>query len=103
MKNSNQNHHEAQPIEIQSKRFGYFPKSFRWRGKRYDIQAIERIWARGFAAWNRAFSLADSTKNRFGKSNKAPRLYFRVRCRDGVFDLYQDLRADTWHLCAMNS
>lgn len=74
-------HHE-QPVQVQEKRFGYFPKTFRWRGKRYDVQAIERIWA---------------------KSRRMPRLYFRVRCRDGIFDLYQDLRADTWHLCAVRA
>jgi hypothetical protein len=69
-------------VQVQEKRFGYFPKAFRWRGKRYDVQAIERTWAR---------------------SRSAPRLYFRVRCRDGIFELCQDLRADTWHLSAMRT
>ncbi len=66
-----------QTVEIQEKRFGYFPKAFRWHGKRYDVQAVERCW-----------TIARS----------APRLCFRVRCAEGTFDLFQDIRADTWHL-----
>jgi len=100
----NQNRRQEQPVQVQEKRFGYFPKAFRWRGKRYDVQAIERTWARGFAAWNRAFPI-DESDDRVGtkKSRSAPRLYFRVRCRDGIFDLCQDLRADTWHLSGTRS
>jgi len=64
-------------VEMQEKRFGYFPKAFRWHGHRYDVQAVERCWTR---------------------AQKTPRLYFRVRCREGMFDLYQDVRANTWHL-----
>ena len=80
MKMLNQNHRREQPVEVQEKRFGYFPKAFRWQGKRYHVEAVERCWA---------------------KSRQVPRLYFRVRCRDGIFDLYQDLRADTWHLATV--
>jgi hypothetical protein len=64
-------------VEIQEKRFGYFPKVFRWRGKRYYVQAVERCW--------------NATKS-------APQLCFRVRCRDGLFDLYQNVRDNTWRL-----
>jgi hypothetical protein len=100
----NQNLDREQPVEVQEKRFGYFPKSFRWHGKRYDVQAIERTWSRDFAAWNQAISNHASTrKNGAKQSRRAPRLYFRVRCHDGIFDLCQDLRADTWHLSAMHS
>ena len=67
----------AEPVEIQEKRFGYFPKVFRWHGKRYDVQAVERCWT---------------------VANRAPRLYFRVRCSEGLFDLYQNIRENTWHL-----
>lgn len=69
-------------VEIQEKRFGYFPKVFRWHGKRYDVQVIERCWT---------------------VSKSAPRLYFRVRCREGIFDLYQDLHANTWHLIPLRA
>ncbi len=64
-------------VEIQEKRFGYFPKTFRWHGKRYDVQAIERCWT---------------------ITRRAPRLCFRVRCSEGTFDLAQDVRANIWHL-----
>lgn len=103
MKILNQSHRREQPVEVQEKRFGYFPKAFRWHGKRYDVQAIERTWARGFAAWNQAVPRDDSLKNRAKRSRRVPRLYFRVRCRDGIFDLCQDLRADTWHLSALST
>ena len=89
----------VEPVEIQEKRFGYFPKTFRWQGKRYNVEAVERTWARGFAAWNRAIATqGPSSPSRAQRSRRTPRLYFRVRCRDGIFDLYQDLHADTWHL-----
>src|SRR5574340_256871 len=77
-------HEEA--VEIQEKRFGYFPKAFRWHGKRYDVQVVERCWT---------------------VVKRTPRLCFRVRCQiadpatlsgEGIFDLYQDLHANTWHL-----
>ena len=64
-------------VEIQEKRFGYFPKAFRWRGKRYFVETVERCW---------------------NASRYAPHLCFRVRCADGVFDLYQNVRDNTWRL-----
>ncbi len=67
----------VQAVEVQEKRFGYFPKVFRWRGKRYDVEAVERCW--------------NATRD-------APHLCFRVRCREGVFDLHQNVRDNTWHL-----
>ncbi len=67
----------AEAVEIQEKRFGYFPKVFRWHGKRYIVQAVERCWT---------------------VANRAPRLCFRVRCDEGTFDLYQDVRGNTWQL-----
>ncbi len=69
--------HARQAVEIQEKRFGYFPKVFRWRGKRYDVQAIERCWS---------------------ARRHAPQLCFRVRCREGLFDLYQNVQDNTWRL-----
>src|SRR5512141_1085101 len=72
----------AEAVEMQEKRFGYFPKTFRWHGKRYDVQAVERCWT---------------------VANRAPRLYFRVRCNEGLFDLYQDVRGNTWHLTTVRA
>ncbi len=69
-------------VEIQEKRFGYFPKAFRWHGKRYDVQVVERCWT---------------------VAKRTPRLCFRVRCQEGIFDLYQDLRANTWHLTPLRA
>ncbi len=64
-------------VQIQEKRFGYFPKTFRWHGRRYDVQAIERCWT---------------------MVKRSPRLCFRVRCREGQFDLSQEVRTNTWTL-----
>jgi hypothetical protein len=64
-------------IQIQQKRFGYFPQVFKWHGREYDVQAVERCWT---------------------DTKRAPRLCFRVRCHEGTFDLYQDVRGNTWHL-----
>ena len=67
----------SQPVEIKEKRFGYFPKTFRWHGKHYVVDAVERCW---------------------NATRQAPQLCFRVRCREGVFDLYQNVRDNTWRL-----
>ena len=75
-----------EPVEVQQKRFGYFPKTFRWRGKRYSVQSIERCWAQ------RRLGFRKHTL--FTK----PYLYFRVRCREGIFDLAQDIHADAWRI-----
>lgn len=64
-------------IQVEAKRFGYFPQVFQWRGKRYAVQTIERCW--------------NARRNE-------PHLCFRVRCREGVFDLYQNLHDNTWRL-----
>lgn len=69
-------------VEIQEKRFGYFPKTFRWRGKQYAVQAVERCWH---------------------ATRLAPQLCFRVRCHEGLFDLYQNIRDNTWQLVALNA
>jgi hypothetical protein len=64
-------------VEMLEKRFGYFPKRFRWHGKIYDVEAVERCWT-GV------------------RSN--PRLSFRVRCREGSFELSQDVRLNKWEV-----
>lgn len=77
-------------IRMNKKRFGYFPQQFTWRGRRYDVHAVERCW----------------TVSRKRLGNKTERLCFRVRCAgrsggavlEGTFDLYQDLDTNTWHL-----
>lgn len=83
-------------IQMDKKRFGYFPQQFTWQGRRYDVHAVERCW----------------TVSRKRLGNKVERLCFRVRCATpnvqdhwsaqavlaGTFDVYQDLKTNTWHL-----
>ncbi len=64
-------------VEIQEKRFGYFPKRFRWRGKVYDVEQVEQCWT---------------------KMKPGPSLCFRVRCRENSFELFQDVHANTWEV-----
>lgn len=79
-------------IQMNRKRFGYFPQQFTWRGACYDVQAVERCWT-------------------ISRRNKVKRLFFRVRCapvsqepgllsRAGVdtYELYRDLNTNTWHM-----
>jgi len=70
----------AEPIEMRERRHGYFPKSFVRRGHRYDVHAVERCW----------------TVSRRG--GRVERYCFRVRCPEGTFEVYQDVRHNTWHL-----
>lgn len=64
-------------VEIQEKRFGYFPRRFRWRGNSYQVQAVERCWTR---------------------TGKNAQLCFRVRSAEGIFDLTQNVKTDIWTL-----
>ena len=71
-----------EPIEMQTKRFGYFPKTFLWHGRRYHVKWVERAW----------------TISRQRTRRRVERRCFRVHTAEGIFDLYQDLTANTWHL-----
>ena len=72
----------AEPIEMRERRHGYFPKTFVWRGHRYEVHAVERCW----------------TVSRRGRDGRVDQHRFRVRCREGTFELYQDVRHNTWHV-----
>jgi len=72
----------AEPIEMRERRHGYFPKTFVWRGHRYDVCAVERCW----------------TISRRGRDGRVERHCFRVRCPEGIFEVYQDARHNTWHV-----
>ncbi len=90
----------AEPIEMRERRYGYFPKAFTWRGHRYDVYAVERCW----------------TVSRRRRGGRVERHCFRVRCsfgsaqdrpfgsaqdrREGTFEVYQDVRHNTWHICS---
>lgn len=81
-RNGRQRRNGAEPIQMRERRHGYFPKLFVWRGKRYQVNAVERCW----------------TVSRRKKGNKVERHCFRVRCPEGTFEVYQDVRYNTWHL-----
>lgn len=71
----------GQAIRMEARRFGYFPQTFVWRGKRYEVHAVEQCWTisrRWF--WG------------------VERHCFRVRCAEGTFELYQDVKRNTWHI-----
>jgi hypothetical protein len=70
----------AEPIDMRARRHDYFPKTFVWRGHRYDVHAVERCW----------------TVSRRG--GQVERHCFRVRCSEGTFEVYQDVGHNTWHL-----
>jgi hypothetical protein len=72
----------AEPIQMRERRHGYFPKLFVWRGKRYHVSAVERCW----------------TVSRRSRDNRVERHCFRVRCPEGTFEVYQDVRYNTWHM-----
>lgn len=67
-----------EPIRLLARRHNYFPKRFMWRGRQYDVYAVERAW----------------TKMR----RRGGRHFFRVRCLEGTFDIYQDVTLNAWYL-----
>jgi hypothetical protein len=69
-------------VDMVQQRFRYLPHAFCWRGRRYTVEAVEKIW----------------TVSRRGRRRGVDRRFFQVRCSAGSFELYQDLRAGTWHL-----
>jgi hypothetical protein len=69
-------------IDVMQHRGRYFPAVFRWRGRCYQVDAIERSWVVPALRWWR----------------RHDRRFFHARCGEGSFDLYQDLQAGTWHL-----
>ena len=74
----------AEGIDMRSRRFGYFPRTFVWRGQEFQVEAVERCW---------------TTASR--RSNgQMDRHYFQVRCAEGTFNVYQDLAHNTWHITA---
>jgi hypothetical protein len=72
----------AEPIEMRERKHGYFPHSFVWRGHRYVVQAVERCW----------------TVSQRKRGGRVEQHRFRVRCSEGVFEVYQDVRHNTWYI-----
>ncbi len=72
---------QGEKIRMEAKRFGYFPQCFIWRGRRYDVHAVERCWTVSHRwLW------------------EVERHCFRVRCAEGRFELYQDVKKNSWHV-----
>ena len=71
-----------EPIDMRARRHSYFPKTFVWRGSRYDVDAVERCW----------------TVSRRGRGGRVEQHRFRVRCRQGTFELFQDVRHNLWYM-----
>ena len=69
-------------IDVMQHRWRYSPAVFRWRGRRYHVDAVERSWLVPSQGWRR----------------RHDRRFFQARCGEGIFELYQDLEAGTWHL-----
>lgn len=77
-------------ITVLALRHGTFPEAFVWRGRRFDVWAVQRCW----------------TVSRRGLRGKVECTYFRVRARtgssrdgaQGTFEIYQNARNGRWHL-----
>lgn len=61
---------KGEAIEMLARRYDYFPASFRWRGRRFEVIGVEKCW-----------TVAGSPARRL----------FRVRCAAGRFTLEQIL------------
>lgn len=68
---------KSEQINLLGRSHGYFPAAFRWRGRRFDVLAVEKCWL---------------------ERRPAARRLFRVRCADGVFVLAQSVGDDSWQL-----
>ena len=66
------------PITVQRNRFGA-PERFRWQGKNYHIDMIERIW-------------------RSSQGRNSGRRIYQVRSRGQRFVLHYDQRLKRWSL-----
>jgi hypothetical protein len=73
-------------VEMVRRRFGYYPRVFRWRGRCFRVYDVERCWTRSRRG------------TRHDRRRRVERHFFQVRCDEGTFEVYQDLRANTWHL-----
>lgn len=70
----------VEPIRLLSRRHNYFPQRFLWRGVQYDIYAVVRAWTE------------------IKRGGTLIRHFFRVKCLEGTFDLYQDVTLNAWYM-----
>jgi hypothetical protein len=69
-------------VHVLKQRCGFFPDLFLWRGRQYQVHAVERCWVVSRRGWQR----------------RVQRRFFQVQCAAGTFELFQDLREGTWHV-----
>lgn len=73
-----------EPIQMRARLSGYFPRTFVWREQEFQVEAVERCWT--------------MTSRRNGRP--LDQHYFRVRCAEGTYTVYQDVQTNTWHIAA---
>lgn len=71
-----------EPVEMMQRRLGHFPRVFRWRGQRFQVEAVKRRW----------------TVVRRGRKRRIERHFWQIQCAEGDFELFQDIGNGTWHL-----
>lgn len=69
-------------VDMIERRHQYFPHLFRWRGRPYQVEAVERCWTVARSGWR----------------NRVPGHFFQVRAGQGRFELFQDAETGLWHL-----
>lgn len=69
-------------VDMMKQRLQFFPEVFRWRGRCFTVEAVDRCWTVSQRRWRR----------------REPRRFFQVRCAGNTFELFQDLGCGTWHL-----
>ena len=69
-------------VDMMERRHRYFPHLFRWRGQRFQVDAVERCWTVSRRSWR------GSVRGRF----------FQVRAGGGTFELFQDADTGLWQL-----
>ena len=77
-------------IEMLQLRNGYFPKAFRWRGRRYEVSVVERCWMAlpsGFPG--------SAARHAFRVQTTAPA---GASTDSKTVEIYRDQRRDTWHI-----
>jgi len=71
-----------EPVELIAKRFGFFPAVFGWRGREFQVEAVEEcrlVVAGWLPPWRKE-------------------VRFRVRTPEGVFELAQDTQRNLWRV-----
>ena len=69
-------------IVMTRKRFGYFPRTFVWKGREYNVEVVECCWTTGSRC----------------NGGQMQRHYFNVHCHEGRFEMYQNISDQTWHM-----